>query len=264
MNQCTVCKSVGGFLHCDCPLSLRIQHDRSVDPTRIRVVPSGVEVKPKPASVEAGGHLDLRYPSRSTPPTPKPADLATDVLGAMTRKLRDYDRLAAALTSAQEAVTKNLERARKAEANYATVARNGSRAVSAMETLRSLLHLPEDGDVVGAVRRHLDAYARLLEERDRFERELDALRAAKPGPMLTPLREESRANRHDAVVVRIGQGIVLTICARAYGNTKTVLSMPQGRTCTFDYDGHSPLAESALADVNAILARYGYVLEAWP
>ena len=110
----------------------------------------------------------------------------------------------------------------------------------------------------------LAAMTRKLADYDRLRGELDALRAAKPGPFLTPLREESRTNRHDATVVRIGQGITLTICARAYGNTKTVLSMPQGRSVTFDYDGHSPIRESALADVNAILARYGYVLEQWP
>lgn len=52
-------------------------------------------------------------------PQPKPADLAADVLDAVTRKLRDYDRLAAALTSAQEDATKNLERARAAEARLA-------------------------------------------------------------------------------------------------------------------------------------------------
>ena len=39
-----------------------------------------------------------------------------------------------------------------------------------IESLRGLLHLPEGGDVVGAVRRHLDAFSKLLAERDRFER----------------------------------------------------------------------------------------------
>lgn len=42
-------------------------------------------------------------------------DLASDVLDALTRKLRDYDRISAALTSAQAEATRQTERARKAE-----------------------------------------------------------------------------------------------------------------------------------------------------
>lgn len=94
---------------------LRIQPDTCVEPARLRTTPNGVEVKPEPASGGQGGFLDLRYPSHSMPPFREPADLATEVLDAMTRKLRDYDRLSKALTAAQEAATRNLERARKAE-----------------------------------------------------------------------------------------------------------------------------------------------------
>lgn len=136
---------------------------------------------------------------------PQPTDLASDVLDALTRKLRDYDRLSAALTSAQAEATKNLERARKAEARI------------------------DDAD-----------------------------------PSLPPLvLIETVTNALGSACTAHYEGDIALTWRRYPDGLVDWWTLAMGETATFGSDG-ACLTEDALGDVNAILARYGYVLEAWP
>jgi hypothetical protein len=204
---------------------------------------------------------------------PNPTDLAADVLEAMTRKLADYDRLSAALTSAQEAATRNLERARLAENErntYRVAAELEGKEVDAVRGALRAASGESAADAAARVMRERDE-ARLSEQRRPPRFVIDETPA--PRPKLTPLRHvRSTATENTGARSVFSRAIDYT--THEFSSATVDVWNVGDRIekwridCRGDRHTHvyaedaSPIR--AHADANAVLARYGFVLERWP
>lgn len=265
-------------------------------------------------SARMGDFDELLYVSHH-PVLPSRAQLAGDVLDALTRRLADYDRLSKALTEAQEAATRNLERARKAEAEcdasvvsergqlrkalddsralaerlgeafdchpgeLPRVGRSLSRAMTRIAKCVDMVRADDDevADAVERLRRERDEYRQAARveaslgdearaEAKALRKKCDELRTAKPEPKLTPLRHRVTGVRpYDGGRENAHTFDVASIDVRYDGAAVTRWELRIGAWLySADYGPIATSKDRALTDVNAVLARYGYVLEAWP